>query len=121
MDFSLLDPDAPTDLGEAIKGGQLDNLATLLANAGDQVHHQIKDLTLALPIPRPGKILCLGLNYMDHVAEGPFDKQPFQQFLCVVRPHWLRQTNRLEPLSSRKPSIMRLSSQLSLERNAKFK
>ena len=55
VDFSLLDPDAPTDLGEAIKGGQLDNLATLLANAGDQVHHQIKDLNLALPIYRPVK------------------------------------------------------------------
>ena len=41
VDFSLLDADAPTDLGEAIKGGQLNDLATLLANAGDQVHHQI--------------------------------------------------------------------------------
>ncbi len=77
VDFSLLDPDAPTDLGEAIKGGQLDDFARLLASAGDQVHHQIKDLTLTLPISRPGKILCLGLNYMDHVAEGPFDKQLF--------------------------------------------
>jgi acylpyruvate hydrolase len=77
VDFSLVDPDAPTDLGEAIKAGQLNDLARLLASAGDQVHHQIKDLTLALPISRPGKILCLGLNYMDHVAEGPFDKQSF--------------------------------------------
>ena len=28
-------------------------------------------LTYALPVGRPGKILCLGLNYLDHVKEGP--------------------------------------------------
>ena len=69
VDFSLLDSDAPTDLGEAIKGGQLDDLANLLTNAGNQVHHQIEYLTLALPISRPVKLLCLGLNDMDPVAE----------------------------------------------------
>ena len=40
VDFSLLDADAPTDLGEAIKGGQLNDLATLLAKAGEQVDRQ---------------------------------------------------------------------------------
>ncbi len=77
VDFSLLDPHAPKDLGKAVKCGQLDDLEKLLAEAGDETHHRIEDLTLALPISRPGKILCLGLNYMDHVDEGPFDKQPF--------------------------------------------
>ena len=24
-------------------------------------------------VPRPGKVLCLGLNYREHVAEGTFD------------------------------------------------
>ena len=59
VDFSLLDPDAPKDLGKAVKGGQLDGLEKLLAGAGDETHHQIEDLTLALPISSPGKILCL--------------------------------------------------------------
>ena len=48
-----------------------------MAKAGEETHHQIGDITIGLPVARPGKILCLGLNYMDHVAEGPFDKQPF--------------------------------------------
>jgi 2-keto-4-pentenoate hydratase/2-oxohepta-3-ene-1,7-dioic acid hydratase in catechol pathway len=26
-----------------------------------------------LPIGHPGKIICLGLNYSDHAAEGPYD------------------------------------------------
>jgi len=27
------------------------------------------DVTLAAPIPRPGKIVCIGLNYRDHAEE----------------------------------------------------
>lgn len=27
----------------------------------------------ALPIARPGKVICLGLNYVDHVKEGGYD------------------------------------------------
>lgn len=28
------------------------------------------EVTLGLPIPNPGKIVCLGLNYVDHAKEG---------------------------------------------------
>jgi 2-keto-4-pentenoate hydratase/2-oxohepta-3-ene-1,7-dioic acid hydratase in catechol pathway len=34
-------------------------------------------LSYNVPISAPGKILCLGLNYMEHVDEGIFEKQPF--------------------------------------------
>jgi len=30
----------------------------------------VSELTPAPPVPRPGKIVCIGLNYADHVAEG---------------------------------------------------
>jgi 2-keto-4-pentenoate hydratase/2-oxohepta-3-ene-1,7-dioic acid hydratase in catechol pathway len=77
VDLSRLDPAAPRDLGAVIKAGQLDQIAALMAKAGDAIHHQIEDITIGLPVAKPGKILCLGLNYMDHIAEGPFEKQPF--------------------------------------------
>ncbi|MFL2841857.1 MAG: fumarylacetoacetate hydrolase family protein [Candidatus Puniceispirillaceae bacterium] len=77
VDLSRIDPAAPRDLDAVIKAGQLDQLVALMAKAGDETHHQIGDITIGLPVAKPGKILCLGLNYMDHVAEGPFDKQPF--------------------------------------------
>lgn len=32
-------------------------------------HHQIGDVHLMAPVPRPQKILAIGLNYADHVAE----------------------------------------------------
>ncbi len=30
----------------------------------------LRDLSPAAPVPHPGKIVCIGLNYRDHVSEG---------------------------------------------------
>ncbi len=32
--------------------------------------HPLADVTLGLPVPEPGKIVCIGLNYVDHAKEG---------------------------------------------------
>ena len=77
IDLSLVDATAPTDLGAVIKAGKLADIAAILAHTDGAVHHQLNELDLQVPIATPGKILCLGLNYMDHIAEGPFEKQPF--------------------------------------------
>lgn len=36
----------------------------------------IDALTLLPPLPRPPKILCVGLNYVDHAAESPYKEAP---------------------------------------------
>ena len=77
IDLSLVDATTPTDLGAVIKNGRLAELATILAKSDGTVHHQLNYLDLQVPVSKPGKILCLGLNYMDHIAEGPFEKQTF--------------------------------------------
>jgi len=33
----------------------------------------VEDIVPALPVARPGKIICLGLNYTDHIKEGGYD------------------------------------------------
>ena len=35
------------------------------------------------PVPRPGKIICIGLNYRDHAAESkmPIPEKPVVRFL----------------------------------------
>ena len=48
-------------------------------------------VTLLAPVPRPGKILCIGLNYRDHAAESnsPLPERPllFSKFsTCVFAP-----------------------------------
>jgi len=35
--------------------------------------HAVADITPSLPIARPGKIVCLGLNYAEHAREGGYD------------------------------------------------
>jgi len=33
----------------------------------------VSDITPSLPIAQPGKTICLGLNYTDHIKEGGYD------------------------------------------------
>lgn len=49
------------------------------ADAGIAQGKPVLDLgtvTLLPPLPRPGKIICVGLNYVDHAAESPYEKVP---------------------------------------------
>ena len=77
VNLSVVDATAPTDLGAVVKSGKLANIAAILEQSGGNIHHQLDELDVKLPVSAPGKILCLGLNYTDHIAEGPFEKQPF--------------------------------------------
>lgn len=66
-------------------GGRLDDLKS----AGAIV--ALADVTLQSPIPRPGKVICIGLNYRDHAEESGMDipELPlvFSKFSsCVVGP-----------------------------------
>jgi 2-keto-4-pentenoate hydratase/2-oxohepta-3-ene-1,7-dioic acid hydratase in catechol pathway len=46
------------------------------------------DVTLGSPIPRPGKIICIGLNYRDHAAESnmpvPTSPVTFSKYVTSV-------------------------------------
>ncbi len=35
--------------------------------------HTLEDVTLLAPVPRPGKVICIGLNYADHAEESGMD------------------------------------------------
>lgn len=41
--------------------------------ASDAASIPVSDITPALPLARPGKIVCLGLNYAEHAREGGYD------------------------------------------------
>lgn len=64
VDLARRFPEAPT-LRTFIAGG-LDRAATL---AGAPADFALADVTLAPVIPAPDKIVCVGLNYHDHVVE----------------------------------------------------
>ena len=57
----------PMDLLGAIDAPDLDqrvSAAPVLDMSG---------VKLLPPLPKPGKIICVGLNYADHAAESPYD------------------------------------------------
>lgn len=75
--FGLVAGDGVVDLAKRLPN--VANLRQLLAGAGtaaaakfakEKPDHALKDLTLLPVIPNPDKIICIGLNYASHVAEG---------------------------------------------------
>jgi acylpyruvate hydrolase len=74
IDLKEADEKAPNDLREwlARHDGDLKPLAELARRAPAGARRPLKGLKYALPVARPGKIICLGLNYMEHVKEGRY-------------------------------------------------
>ena len=73
IDLQAADAATPTDLGEALRrsNGDLKPLADLAKRAPAAARRSLAGLNYGFPVARPGKIICLGLNYLDHVKEGP--------------------------------------------------
>jgi acylpyruvate hydrolase len=73
IDLQAVDAAVPSDLGEVLRrgNGDLKPLAELAKKAPASARRPLAGLKYALPVARPGKIICLGLNYLDHVKEGP--------------------------------------------------
>jgi acylpyruvate hydrolase len=61
------------DLGEALRKDQLKDLAS---SAKGQVLDP-KTIKYRPPIARPGKIVCIGLNYHDHATEASFERPTY--------------------------------------------
>ncbi len=73
IDLQAADPRVPGDLGEVLARhhGDLKPAADIAARAPASARIPLKGIKYALPVANPGKIIALGLNYLDHVKEGP--------------------------------------------------
>jgi len=82
VDLAALGADLPADLLAFIAGGKPahDAVAGAVRTAHAAARRSLGDLRLLPPIPRPGKIICLGLNYVDHAAEGGHTKPEYPSF-----------------------------------------
>ncbi len=72
IDLQATDPKVPVNLADvlAANNGDLKPLGAIAKRAPASAHRPLKGLKFGLPVARPGKILCLGLNYLEHVKEG---------------------------------------------------
>jgi acylpyruvate hydrolase len=72
IDLQAVDPNLPADLRLILqKSSDLTPLADLAKKAPASARRPLKGLKFALPVANPGKVVCLGLNYLEHVKEGP--------------------------------------------------
>jgi acylpyruvate hydrolase len=73
IDIQGVDPNVPIDLTEILRrnDGGLAAIADLAKKAPASARRPLNGLKYSLPVAHPGKIICLGLNYLDHVKEGP--------------------------------------------------
>ncbi len=74
IDLQAVDPSIPNDLGAVLArhDGDLAPLAALAKTAPVAARRPLAGLKYGLPVARPGKIICLGLNYLEHVKEGRY-------------------------------------------------
>jgi 2-keto-4-pentenoate hydratase/2-oxohepta-3-ene-1,7-dioic acid hydratase in catechol pathway len=82
VDLSVAAPGLPGDVVGLLESGPegLARLARAVADAGDDAVVAVESVRYRVPVPRPGKILCLGLNYADHAAEGGHRKPEYPSF-----------------------------------------
>jgi 2-keto-4-pentenoate hydratase/2-oxohepta-3-ene-1,7-dioic acid hydratase in catechol pathway len=82
VDLSRAEPRLPNDMIAFLAGGE-ENRALAARALSDPPSEAVLDrgaVRLAAPIPRPGKIICIGLNYRDHAAES---NAPLPEFPVV--------------------------------------
>jgi len=73
IDLQAVDATLPGNLADVLAktNGELKPLAELARKAPAAARRPLRGLKFGLPVARPGKVICLGLNYLEHVKEGP--------------------------------------------------
>lgn len=71
--LTALDPAFGADMSGPIAIGREEAVRRAEALAEHAQHVPVSSLTSERPLARPGKILCLGHNYVDHIKEGGYD------------------------------------------------
>ena len=104
IDLQAADPKVPADLREVLARGELASLADIAKKAPAAARRPIAGLKFTLPVVNPGKIICLGLNYLDHVKEGP-QKDNIPKFQSIFFRMLTSLTPHLQPLIRPKKSI----------------
>ncbi|MFQ5468350.1 MAG: fumarylacetoacetate hydrolase family protein, partial [Kiloniellaceae bacterium] len=73
VDLSVAAPELPGDWPGILAAGALDQVARAVETAHGAALVPAASARLAIPIPRPPKIVCIGLNYRSHAIESGMD------------------------------------------------
>lgn len=72
IDLSVAAKDLPNDLKDIISLGEpgLEIVRDAVANAPQEAQLPVADVAFLAALPNPSKIICLGLNFVDHAKEA---------------------------------------------------
>jgi acylpyruvate hydrolase len=85
LDLQMANPELPTDMLLLLNAGwpALETVREILASPIDPAAFiPGNEVRLLAPIPRPGKIICIGYNYQGHTAAGSVDRPEYPNFFC---------------------------------------
>lgn len=84
LDLAQAQPGLPADIIGFLAAGE--NAWAMakqaVAAAGEKSLVPMAGVTVLAPVPRPGKIICLGHNYYDHMGQGRTEPPEFPTFFC---------------------------------------
>lgn len=80
VDLHRTDPLIPNQIQDMIHSTEMMNRAAVALTNPNAVTGKISDITFKAPIERPGKIVCMGLNYADHAKEGGNARPEYPSF-----------------------------------------
>jgi 2,4-didehydro-3-deoxy-L-rhamnonate hydrolase len=89
IDLHAAEPTLPGTLLGFIKGGKrsLASASEVLRRTPENIPtYRMAEVELKAPIPRPGKILCSGINYRSHQEENPDAILPNEPFFFAKMP-----------------------------------
>jgi 2-keto-4-pentenoate hydratase/2-oxohepta-3-ene-1,7-dioic acid hydratase in catechol pathway len=80
IDLCTTDPLIHNSLQDIIQSHeQLDRVRMAITNS-KAVTSKLNDISFKVPIERPGKVVCMGLNYADHAKEGGNARPEYPSF-----------------------------------------
>lgn len=87
IDLSRLDAGLPADVGALAAGGDaaMERVRSALAGDTASARLPLAEARPALPVPAPGKFICMGLNFADHAKEGGHDVPDYPALFMRAR------------------------------------
>jgi 2-keto-4-pentenoate hydratase/2-oxohepta-3-ene-1,7-dioic acid hydratase in catechol pathway len=80
INLSATDPLISNSLQELIQSQESLNRAAAAIQNSNAIKGRIDSITFKPPIDKPGKIVCMGLNYADHAKEGGNARPEYPSF-----------------------------------------
>jgi acylpyruvate hydrolase len=84
LDLRRAEPGLPTGMTDFLDAGEtaMESARRVVRSMQPDIWLPMEEVRLLAPVPRPGKIICLGHNYVDHIGRDRTNPPEFPTFFC---------------------------------------